>query len=197
MGIMKQFGDPRGLVGRLLVSGMNLGHTPMAKWGFTQFSVPQKGEMADIGCGGGRNLRRLLERSKEGVVYGVDLSPVSVEKSKRLNRKQLGKRCRVYLASAAHLPFRDASLDLVTAFETVYFWPDIEGCFREIRRTLKPGGRFAVVNDPGDPDKHWENMVPNMTAYTAEDIAGLMEQAGFADTKITRKQFTYCVVGTA
>ena len=81
MGITKQFGDPRGLLGRLLVSGMNLGHTPMAKWGFTQITVPQKGEIADIGCGGGRNLRRLLERSREGHVFGVDLSPVSVEMS--------------------------------------------------------------------------------------------------------------------
>ena len=196
MGITKQFGDPRGLLGRLLVSGMNLGHTPMAKWGFTQITVPQKGEIADIGCGGGRNLRRLLERSREGHVYGVDLSPVSVEKSRRLNRWELGKRCRVYQAGARRLPFADGALDLVIAFETVYFWPDIVDCFREVRRTLKTGGRFAVINDPGDPDKHWENRIPNMTAYSAEEIAGLMKQAGFARTRITTKKFRYCVVGT-
>lgn len=39
--------------------------------------------------------------------------------------------------------FTDASFDAVTAFETIYFWPDLPKCFREVYRVLKPGGTFC------------------------------------------------------
>ena len=49
----------------------------------------------------------------------------------------------------AKLPFEDARFDAVTAFETVYFWPDPARCFREIWRVLKPGGTFLICNECG------------------------------------------------
>lgn len=51
----------------------------------------------------------------------------------------------------AALPFKDNAYDMATAFETVYFWPDIEKSFAEVRRILKPGATFLIVNEP----KHW------------------------------------------
>jgi ubiquinone/menaquinone biosynthesis C-methylase UbiE len=196
MAIKDQFGHPRGSLGRFMLSGMNMGHTPMAKWGFSLFDIPRSGDIADIGCGGGYNVRRLLSKSS-GRVYGVDISIASVEKTKAVNKKDLGTRCEVYRADAQKLPFADKSLVLVTAFETVYFWKDIGACFREIRRVLKPGGQFAVINDPGDPNKHWEDMITGMTAYTAEEIAALMEDAGFKVARIATKKHMYCVIGKA
>ena len=195
MSIQDNFGNPQGLLGRIMLSGMNMGHTAMAKWGFTQFEVPSKADAVDIGCGGGYNVKRLLERITDGHVYGVDISGTSVAKSKAANRSELGKRCDIYQAGADKLPFKDSSLDLATAFETVYFWKDIPACFAEVRRVLRHGGCFAVINDPGDPDKHWENLVANMTVYTPEEIADAMGKAGFIDIKITKNKNMYCVTG--
>lgn len=36
-------------------------------------------------------------------------------------------------------------------------------------------GHFAVVNDPDDPNKRWEDKIPGMRAYTADQIAEVME----------------------
>ena len=36
---------------------------------------------------------------------------------------------------------------MATAFETVYFWPEIEKSFAEVRRILSPGGIFLIVNE--------------------------------------------------
>ena len=197
MSLKDNFGKPSGLIGKIMLSGMNMGHTPMAKWGFTQIEVPRDGKCADIGCGGGYNVKRLLERSGTGIVYGVDYSEASCKKTESVNKKYLGTRCKVFQASAEKLPFKDGTLDLVTAFETIYFWPDIQNCFVEVKRVLKDGGKFAVINDTGDPDKNWADMIPGMTAYTSDDVAKLMKNAGFSDIVISASKYKYCVQGTA
>ena len=197
MAIANQFGNPKGLVGRMMLSGMNMGHTPMAKWGFAQFEVPETAIVVDIGCGGGYNVKRLLELCPKGHVFGVDISEESVKKSIAVNKNAVGKRCDIVQASVEALPFDDRVLDLATAFETVYFWPDIAENFKEVRRVLADGGRFVVVNDPGDPNKHWEDKIPGMRAYSAEQIAAAMEAAGFGDIRISREKNMYCVSGTA
>ena len=195
MAFKDNFGNPQGFIGGLMLSGMNMGHSPMAKWAFTQFDVPDNGKLVDIGCGGGFNIRRLLEHSRSGFVYGVDISSTSVEKSKKTNKKNIGKRCDVLIGSADHLPLKDNSIKLATAFETVYFWESLEKCFAEVKRVLEEGGNFVVINDPGDPKKHWEKMIPGMKAYTPEEIKKAMEAAGFIDIRITKNKFMFCVSG--
>ena len=195
MAFRDNFGNPQGFIGRLMLSGMNMGHSPMAKRAFTQFDVPNDGILVDIGCGGGFNIRRLLERSRDGFVYGIDISSTSVEKSKKTNKKNIGKRCEVLLGSADNLPLKDNSINLAIAFETVYFWEALEKCFAEVKRTIEPGGKFVVVNDPGGPEKHWEKMIPGMKSYTPDEIKQAMEAVGFMDVKVTKNKFMFCVSG--
>ena len=195
MAFRDNFGNPQGFIGRLMLSGMNMGHSPMAKWAFTQFDVPNDGILVDIGCGGGFNIRRLLERSRDGFVYGIDISSTSVEKSKKVNKKNIDKRCEVLLGSADNLPLEDNSIKLAIAFETVYFWEDLGKCFVEVKRTIEPGGKIVIVNDPGDPEKHWEKKIPGMKSYTPDEIKQAMEAAGFIDVKATKKKFMFCVSG--
>ena len=197
MGMTDNFGHPKGILGRLMLSGMNLGHTPMAKWGFSQLEIPEGARIVDIGCGGGANIRRFLKACPAGRVYGVDISEESVRKSRKVNKKALGTRCRIVQGSVEKLPFRSGVLDLATAFETIYFWPDPVENFKEIRRVLKPGGRFAVICDAGDPDSHWEDMIPGMKVYSPEQIEEYMKGAGFTDIRTSRKLNMFCVNGKA
>ena len=195
MAINDQFCNPKGFIGRLMLAGMNMGHSPMAKWGFSQFEIPQKADIVDIGCGGGYNIKRFLKACPKGHVFGVDISEESVRKSSAVNKKDIGIRCRIVQANVDRLPFKNHKFDIATAFETVYFWPDPPENFKEVRRILKKGGHFIVINDPGDPEKHWEEKIPGMKAYTAEQIAVYMRDAGFADIQISRKKHMFCVNG--
>ena len=102
----------------------------------------------DCGCGGGANMKRLLKKCPQGIVKGIDYSPVSVEKSKKVNEAAIAEgRCAVLQGSVADMMFADDWFDAVTAFETVYFWPDLPQCFREVYRVLKPGGTFLICNE--------------------------------------------------
>ena len=105
-------------------------------------------------------MKRMLERSGTARVYGIDISAESVRKAKKVNKSELGKRCEVFRGSAEKLPFKDGQLDLVTAFETVYFWKNIESCFKEVTSPLKNGGKFAVICNYSDPKIDWKKKFP-------------------------------------
>lgn len=188
------FGHPRGFLGRLMLVAMEREHLPMAKWAFSLFDVPQEGQIADIGCGGGYNIKRLLQKSAAAKVWGLDISEESVKKARKVNKAAPLSRCEILQGSADALPFSDCQLDFVTAFETVFFWKDIERGFKEVRRVLKDGAAFAVVNNYGDPKIDWEKKVPCMKRRTAQEIKALLLGAGFTSATLAQNGNLFCVI---
>lgn len=173
---------PEGLGGKLMVSVMNLGHRPLAAWGMRELPVPETAAVLDCGCGGGANIRALLERCPRGTVRGIDVSPVSAEKARQVNAGAIrAGRCEILLSGADRLPFGDGSLDLATAFETVYFWPGLEGCFREVARVLRPGGRFFICNECGGGAQGaaWARAVEGMKVYPTAQLRETLSAADF------------------
>ncbi len=195
MSFTDNFGYPKGWLGRLMLVTMEREHLPMAKWAFSLMEIPSNGEILDIGCGGGYNVARLIQKSTGAKVYGLDISEESVKKARKINKKEIGKRCEILQGSAEKLPFSDGQFDFITAFETVFFWKNIASCFTEVKRVLKSGGNFVVINNYGDPKIDWEKKVPCMTRYTAEEIKNLMEKAGFSEIKIQEKGNIFLVQG--
>lgn len=193
---------PEGFWGRVMVNGMNGGsHAAMANWAFDALMIPQEGALLDIGCGGGANVSRLISKSTRTKVTGVDHSPVSVEKSSNVNADAIGKgRCEIKEANVAALPFKDESFNLVTAFETIYFWPDIERSFREVLRVMAPGATFCIVNEDdglsGNNEK-WEKIIEGMHTYTPDEVKAHLTAAGFKDIAVRRDESRHWLMVTA
>ena len=179
---------PAGLGGKVMVTMMNLGHRPLADWGFQFLHVDKSAAVLDCGCGGGANIRALLKRCPEGVVKGIDYSSVSVEKTRKLNGAAMqAGRCAVMQGSVMDMLFAASQFDAVTAFEMVYFWPDLPQGFREVYRVLKPGGTFLICNEcSGDnaQDEKWTEKINGMTIYKDTELQDFLEQAGFHDIQI-------------
>lgn len=180
----KNFAKPEGRRGRLLIASMNIGHTPISKWGLAHYAWQTDTAALDIGCGGGVNVRRMLKLAPQGTAAGIDISDECVMQSKRKNLAQLGRRCTIKRGSADAIPFRDGEFDVATAFETVYFWPDLPKAFAEVLRVLKQGGSFLVVCEMCDPNSKWSDFVEGMTVYTPEQIKAQMQAAGFTQIEI-------------
>ena len=198
MGLLKKFftncAHPKGKMGRAMLKFMNLTHAPLTNWGLGLIEFQDGWTMLDIGCGGGATLKRLLKRSKDAQVYGIDISEESVAKARQINADLLDKQVFVQQGSVEKLPYVDGKFDLVTAVETVYFWPNLSSCLKEVRRVLKPGGHFAIMVEVVDTDSKWTNMVEGMTAYTPEQLKALLDDAGFAQTEIHRKKPMYATI---
>lgn len=191
---------PEGLGGKIMVAMMNSGHSKLADWGMSFLGLSTDAAVLDCGCGGGANLCKLLKRCPNGTVTGIDYSSVSVEKSKKLNAKTISEgRCCVLEASVAVLPFEDNKFDVVTAFETVYFWPGLVDCFREVYRVTKTGGIFLICNEAtGDTDKNdkWTQLIDGMTIYRDAQLKTALREAGFTNIQIHKnKKDWLCVTG--
>ncbi len=81
--------------------------------------------------------------------------------------------------------------DAVTAFETVYFWPDLPQCFREVYRVLKPGGTFLICNESNgdtDKDKKWTEIIGGMTIYKDTELKGVSGAGGLSRCADTQKE---------
>lgn len=95
----------------------------------------------DVGCGRGIGTEEILNRFGAHSVQAIDLDPGMVKKaSKRLSA--YGPRVTVSLGDIEHIDAKDATFDAVFDFAVLHHVPDWQNAVAEIRRVLKPGGRF-------------------------------------------------------
>jgi len=189
-----QCARPEGFLGRIMLNFMNFGHGPLTKWGLSFISFKDQWTMLDIGCGGGATLKRLLKRSKNAKVYGIDISEESIIKARKKNAELLEKQVFVEQGTAEHLPYDDNQFDLVTAVETVYFWPNLPNCLQEVRRVLKSGAPFAIIVEVIEGDSVWKKVVEGMTVYSPEQLKDFLDNAGFVATEVHRKAPTWAAI---
>lgn len=185
MGIFDNMRKPKGKLGNIQLKSMNKEHTPVSLWGLKHLNIKSDDVILDIGCGGGININRMSKKAKK--VYGVDYSIESVKLSREVNLQEIyDGKVEVLKGNVADLPFEDDTFDIVTAFETVYFWPDIEKSFGEVKRVLKPGGIFLIGMESNGNDnmvmKISEKLI-DMTVYNDEELTGFLKNNEYS--KIT------------
>lgn len=183
---------PRGLFGRLTLWRMNKSHSKLTEWGLTHATVEPQFTALDVGCGGGRTISKLAALATQGRVYGIDHAEASVAASRRYNAQAVRDgRVEIHLADVAKLPFPENTLDLVTAVETHFWWPDIAAGVPEIRRVLKPGGVLLLIAEvfkgaDAFVSRICEQQAPisGMKMLTPGEHRELLAAAGFADIRI-------------
>ncbi len=101
--------------------------------------------LLDIGCGLG-GPARFFAAEHACRVTGIDLTPEFVEAAEHLTRLVGIGDVDFRQTSAASLPFDAAAFDGAYLIHVGMNIPDKPAAFREIRRVLKPGARFAIFD---------------------------------------------------
>ena len=104
---------------------------------------PRWGEQwLDVATGTGRVA---LEAARAGaVVTGVDIADRLIDTAKQLGA-EAGLSARFEVGDAEHLPYPDASFDVVASSVGVMFAPDHAAAARELGRVCRPGGRLGLT----------------------------------------------------
>ena len=108
----------------------------------------QKGwKVLDLGSGAGIDVFMAAKRVGEsGHVTGLDMTDEMLEKA-RANAATGGfKNVSFVKGEIETMPFEDNSFDLVISNCVINLVPDKAQAYREIRRVLKPGGKFAIAD---------------------------------------------------
>jgi SAM-dependent methyltransferase len=97
-------------------------------------------DVLEVGCGTGAFAARLVEEVPGIALLAVDQSPRFVE----LTRER-GVPAQVQ--DVQHLLVPDAAYDVVLALWMLYHVPGLDRGLAEVRRVLRPGGRFVAVTN--------------------------------------------------
>ncbi len=148
----------------------------------------------EVGCGAGTDLVRFARGG--ALVTGVDVAPSAIALA-RQNFAQQGLTADLREADGEHLPFDDATFDLVYAHGVVQYTTDGRALIAECHRVLKPGGEavFQVYNRVS-----WLNALsklmkvplehedaPVLRKYSAAEFRALLD--GFARVRIVEERF--------
>jgi ubiquinone/menaquinone biosynthesis C-methylase UbiE len=101
--------------------------------------------LLDIGCGLGAIDELLVKVHGAESVTGIDVDPsLLAAMQARIERTNMTGRIRGLLVEGGPLPFPEASFDVVFSKDSLVQIPDKPAIFAEVRRVLRPGGRFIA-----------------------------------------------------
>ncbi len=163
----------------------------------------------DLGSGTGEPALTLARRMQAQVdIIGIDSAePMAAVAQRKVEEEKL-KNIRFQAMPAEKLEFEDNSFDrALSRFGVMLFEDPLQGS-REIRRVLKPGGRFAIAvwSTPETmPTLHWsyqafkdripDELAPPLSRVTSLGGPGVLEdllqQAGFRQFEVRAHTFHY------
>lgn len=194
---VRQFHRPTGAAGHVAgwVMGRRSSNVARNRWAVDLLDVQPTERVIEVGCGPGVAIFALAARADQGLVIGVDHSPVVLAQAARRNKTAIGTG-RVCLVNAPveRLPMLTGPFDAALAVNTVGMWPDPPGRLADLGRLLRPGGRIALVSQPRCP-----GATAATTAAAADELASLLVRAGFEQQRVETLELqppVACVLAT-
>jgi ubiquinone/menaquinone biosynthesis C-methylase UbiE len=154
-----------------------------------ELAAPAPGEnVLDVGCGTGTLAIALGSKVAPGEVHGIDASPEMIEVADEKAAK-VDSDIDFQIALIEAIPFPDASFDLVTSSLMLHHLPDDLKCtgLAEIRRVLKPGGRFLAMDlatESHSPLGHLLSIFGHARGESMVDkLVPMLKDAGFSQVE--------------
>ncbi len=169
-------------------AGMEKGHRPVGEQAIEFMEIAKASRVIDVGCGSGWAARLMAEKAVSGRVMAIDVSDEMIRVARE--ESHLFSNIDFRVASAEALPFADGEFTHAFSMESIYYYADVAGALKEIRRVLAPGGRFVAVVDlyeENGPTHQWIDQlrVPVQLLSVAQ-YCSLFERAGFTNVSSQR-----------
>lgn len=163
----------------------------------------------DVACGTGIGARLAASIvGRTGLVAGLDADHGMLSIARAIRPSFEDASIEWHLASALQMPFRDHEFDYVLCLEGLQFFADRPAGLREMRRVLRPGGRFVasvwgtVEQNPGyhaiaEGLRRFVSVdaarLPAFTLADADTLRALGSGAGFTEVSVNVESLTLAV----
>lgn len=134
-----------------------------------------KRNILEVACGAGIGLGYLAGLASTVEAGDIDESNLGFARRTYRDRTNITIR----KLDAHHLPYGDASFDVVILYEAIYYLQQPETFLMEARRVLRAGGTIII----GSVNKRWSDFHPSPHScryFSASELVELLKGAGFA-----------------
>jgi ubiquinone/menaquinone biosynthesis C-methylase UbiE len=150
--------------------------------------------LLDVGCGTARATIDAARHARVARACGIDLSPEMVRHATEQANGLAGVEFSV--ADAEAVPYPPESFDAVLCAHSFHHYSDPLRALAEIRRVLKPGGRFVLL----DSDRaacpwvwSWDRILrvferSHVKYYTEAELLRLLTEAGFIQAEVVERE---------
>jgi SAM-dependent methyltransferase len=163
-----------------------------------ELSLTPKDRLLEIGCGGGALLHDALKRGCTAA--GIDHSPEMVRLARRANARAIKEgRLEIKESSANSIPFGDSAFTCAAMTSVIGFLEDPVRVFREVVRTLVPGGKMVVFSTSKEAKGTIaapEPMASRLHFYEDEELLRMASDAGFEKARVERPDLSRFVKGS-
>lgn len=142
----------------------------------------------EVGSGRGGGARHIASTLKPASYTGLDLAQSAVELANKLHPLP---NLKFIQGSAEAIPLADNSLDVVINVESSHAYGSVDKFFSEVKRVLKPGGYFLMVDFRYTPQMdQLKNQIRNsgMKLISEEDITPNVIKAIEAEDKVKQER---------
>lgn len=182
--IGSQFGNPRGIIGKICCIIMNVINRRMYKSVIRCLDKNKDVTILDIGFGNGYLIEQIYIKTK-GKVYGIDISEDMKWIATRRNKIGIDQGdIKLSIGDCCDLKFQDGTFDVITSINTIYFWSDTQEGMKEIYRTLKDGGVFYNVVYSKEWLKTMSYTKKGFRFFEKENYLKYGKAAGFSEVTI-------------
>jgi ubiquinone/menaquinone biosynthesis C-methylase UbiE len=157
-------------------------------------------KVLDAGIGPGISGIGLLDRRPDLYIVGLDFARAMLLQAKKYLRRA-GRHVELIHGDVTHLPFADASFDVVTHHSFLYLLSNREAALTEMARVLKPGGAYVIFEPNRDGKLQdvlksggaprfllamtlWRVWSGGYGRFRSDELAALLERHGFRDIQI-------------
>lgn len=157
-------------------------------------------QVLEIGCGRGVGTALLFEHFGAHRVVACDLDPTMIALARQRLAAYGPDRLVLAVADAAAIAAPDASFDAVVDVGIIHHIPEWPAALREIRRVLRPGGRFFFEEVTDHALQRWSYRTfldhPRENRFSAHAFVAAVEHQGIqVGVTVTERFFGDFVIG--
>ena len=178
--IAQQSSHPKGLMGRAIARIMSRETSRLNDAALDLLDLRDDDRLLEVGIGHGRTVEKAAERLTNGYVAGIDVSAEMTRMAGRRNADAIRDgRVDIRVGSSSHVEFPDDAFTKALAVHTIYFWEDPATDLAELRRVIRPEGRFVLGFTPSGAS-HAGHFPGDIYRFASRDeLVEMLAAAGF------------------
>lgn len=191
--VREQYKNSNNLNARINLHSFNTNKIDWNIWFFGKMDIPENSKILELGCGNGVLWQKNKQAIKEN--WDILLSDFSEGMLQSAKQNINNENIKYEIIDIQDIPYENESFDIIIARHMMYHVPDIDKALSEVKRVMKPNGKFYVSTNGKDHLHELKKLVKNYDKNMDLDPEKLANKFGIENgSKILKKYFSNVIV---